>query len=343
VQAILTRLCNGHDLTEAEAEAAMRTLMEGRASPAQVGAFLAALRCKGETVSELLGCARGMRAVAVPVRSRHPLLADTCGTGGDGVGTFNISTTAALVVAGAGVPVAKHGNRAASSRSGSADVLEALGVRLDLEPAAVEECLDEVGFAFLFAQRHHPAMRHVAGPRRELGFRTVFNLLGPLSNPAGAQVQLVGVPAPQWVLPMAQVLQRLGTRRALVVHGAGGLDELSLAGANTVADTAAGAEPAVAEWAPEDAGLPRAPVEALRGGASPQENAAITEAILRGERGPRRDVVVFNAAAVLCAAGAAADLRGGVRLAEESLDSGRAWGILRRLVETTTRLATAAG
>ncbi len=344
LQAILSRLSAGHDLTEAEAEEATRTIMEGRATPAQIGAFLAALRCKGETVAEILGCARAMRAFATPVRSRHPLLADTCGTGGDGAGTFNISTTAALVVAAAGVPVAKHGNRAASSRSGSADVLEALGVRVDLEPEAVERCLDELGIAFLFAQRHHPAMRHAAGPRRELGFRTVFNLLGPLSNPAGAHVQVVGVPAPALVLPIAQVLRQLGSRRALVVHGGDGLDELSISGPSRVADTAGtlGGDIRVGELAPEDAGLPRAPREAVRGG-SAAENAEITLAVLRGEEGARRDVVVLNSAAALVAAGAVDGFPAGAAMAAAAIDDGRALQKLRRLAEMTQDLARAAG
>jgi anthranilate phosphoribosyltransferase len=343
LQEYLARLVQRQDLTEAEAEAAMHRIMAGEATPAQVGAFLAALRCKGETVDELLGAARAMRAFAAVVPHHQPLVVDTCGTGGDGRGTFNISTTAALVVAAAGVPVAKHGNRAASSRSGSADVLEALGVRVDLPPEAAGACLDEVGIAFLFAPRHHPAMRHAAGPRRELGFRTVFNLLGPLCNPAGAQVQVVGVPAPEWVRPMAEALQRLGARRALVVHGDGGLDELSVSGPTLVADTVGpGAEVVEYRVGPEDAGLDRGPLEALRGG-SPEENAAIALAVLGGEPGPRRAVVVLTAAAALWAAGAAPDLAAAARLAEAVIDDGRALAKLEALRAASQRLGRAAG
>lgn len=327
MQAILGKLAARVDLSAAEAESAMRVIMSGEASPALIGSFLTGLRCKGETVEELLGCASAMRAFALPVRSRHALLVDTCGTGGDGAGTFNISTTAAIVVAAAGVPVAKHGNRAASSRCGSADVLEALGVRVDLTPAEVGACLDELGIGFLFAQTHHPAMRHVGPTRRELGFRTVFNLLGPLCNPAGAQVQLVGVPEERLLAPLAEVLLRLGTRRALLVHGADGLDELTLGGPTRVVDAVGGGSPVVAEVTPESAGLAGAPLAALRGG-SAQENAAITLAVLAGEPGPRQDVVCLNAGAALLAAGAAADLAAGVGRAREAIRDGAALRLL---------------
>lgn len=328
MQAILGKLAARVDLSAAEAESAMRVIMSGEASPALIGSFLTGLRCKGETVEELLGCACAMRAFALPVRSRHALLVDTCGTGGDGAGTFNISTTAAIVVAAAGVPVAKHGNRAASSRCGSADVLEALGVRVDLTPAEVGACLDELGIGFLFAQTHHPAMRHVGPARRELGFRTVFNLLGPLCNPAGAQVQLVGVPEEGLLAPLAEVLLRLGTRRALLVHGADGLDELTLGGPTRVVEAVAGGgSPVVAEVTPESAGLAGAPLGALRGG-SAQENAAITLAVLAGEAGPRQDVVCLNAGAALLAAGAASDLAAGVARAREAIRGGAALRLL---------------
>lgn len=339
MQEFLGKLSAGADLTAEEAEAAMRTIMGGLATPAQIGAFLAALRCKGETVEEIVGCARAMRAFVAPVRSRHGLLLDTCGTGGDGAGTFNISTTAAFVVAGAGLAVAKHGNRAASSRAGSADVLEALGVRVDLDPQAVGRCLDEVGIAFLFAQRHHPAMRHAAQPRRELGFRTIFNLLGPLCNPAGAQVQVIGVPEARLVGPIAEVLRRLGTRRALVVHGSDGLDEITLCGPTQVADTgAAGGRTETYEISPEAAGLMPAGREDLRGG-SAEENAAITLAVLGGAPGPRRDVVCLNAAAALVAAGAAPDFPGGVALARRVIDGGGAMEKLQSLRAFTRRAA----
>ena len=342
MQQFLAKLAGGVDLDAAEAEAATRAIMEGAATPAQIGAFLTALRCKGETVDELLGCARAMRAFATPVHSRHPLLVDTCGTGGDGAGTFNISTTAAFVVAGAGLPVAKHGNRAASSRAGSADVLEALGVRIDLSAEAVGRCLDDVGIAFLFAQRHHGALRHAAGPRRELGFRTVFNLLGPLSNPAGAQVQVVGVPEVRFVLPVARALRLLGTRRAIVVHGTDGLDELTLDGPSLVADTALPGDLELREVRPEDVGLPRAGREGVLGG-SAQDNAAILRAVLGGERGPRRDIVVLNAAAALLAGGLAPDLASGVALAQGVIDSGAAADRLEALRARTQALGEAAG
>ncbi len=342
MQAVLAKLAAGGRLGADEAEGAMRTIMAGEATPAQIGAFAALLRHRGETAEEILGCARAMRARAVLVRTRHPLVADTCGTGGDGAGTFNISTTAAFVVAGAGIPIAKHGGRAASSRAGSADVLEALGVRIDLPADAVGRCLDDVGIAFLFAPAHHGAMRHASGPRRELGFRTIFNLIGPLANPAGAQVQLVGVPEAGFVLPMAAALRALGTRRALVVHGGDGLDELTLDGPSLVADTA-DPDLRAREVRAEDAGLPAAPRSALRGGTA-AENAAITRAVLSGQRGPARDVVCLNAGAALLAAGAAPDLASAVGLAAQVLDDGRAAGRLEALRQRTAALAeTAAG
>jgi anthranilate phosphoribosyltransferase len=340
MRSALAKLAGGSDLEPAEAEEAVRAIMAGEATPAQIGAFLALLRRKGETAEEILGAARAMRAAMTPVRSRHPLVADTCGTGGDGAGTFNISTAAAFVVAGAGVPVAKHGNRAASSRAGSADVVEALGVRVDLPPQELGRCLDELGIAFLFAQAHHGAMRHAAAPRRELGFRTIFNLIGPLANPAGAHVQVVGVPEADLVAKMAAALRALGSRRALVVHGGDGLDEFTLDGPSLVADTAEPGAICVREVRPEDAGLAPAPREALRGG-SAAENAAIVEAVLRGERGPRRDVVCLNAAAALVAAGAAPDLRAGVLLAQAAIDDGRAVGRLQALRAFTARRGAA--
>ncbi len=343
MQTFLAKLSAGAHLTAEEAEEATRSIMAGEATPAQIGGFLAALRCRGETVEEIVGCARAMRAFGTPVRSRRGLLVDTCGTGGDGAGTFNISTTAAFVVAGGGLAVAKHGNRAASSRAGSADVLEALGVRVDLDPAAVGRCLDEVGIAFLFALRHHPAMRHAAQPRRELGFRTIFNLLGPLCNPAGAQVQVIGVPESRLVEPIAEALRRLGTRRALVVHGSDGLDEITLCGPTRVADTGGGtAGPAVYEITPEAAGLERAAPEALRGG-SAEENAAIAQAVLEGAAGPCRDVVCLNAAAAFVAADAVPDMAAGVMLARQAIDDGRALGRLAALRAFTQRAAGAVG
>jgi anthranilate phosphoribosyltransferase len=336
VQDILKKAAAGRHLSEAEAERAMDAIMSGEATQAQIGAFLTALAMKGETPDEIAGCARSMRAHVTRVSSRHPLLVDVVGTGGDGAGTFNISTTAAFVVAGAGLPVAKHGNRAASSRCGSADVLEALGVRLELEAEDLGACLDEVGIAFLFAQRLHRAMRHAAGARSELGFRTVFNILGPLTNPAFAEAQLVGVPQPGLCRILATALAALGSRRALVVHGRG-LDEMTLAGPSLVAD-ARGGHVEEYEVAPEDVGLARCRIEDLRGG-DPAENAALLRAVLSGERGPRRDVVCLNAGAALVAGGAADSIADGVRAAGEIIDSGRARAKLEALVAFTQRIA----
>lgn len=340
MQELLRKLAARQDLTASEAEAAMEAIMSGEATAAQIGAFLALLRSKGETVDEIVGCARAMRSKASQVTTRHALLVDVVGTGGDGAGTFNISTTTAFVVAGGGLAVAKHGNRAMSSRSGSADVLEALGVRIDLDAAAAGRCLDDVGIAFLFAQRLHGAMKHAAGPRRELGFRTVFNLLGPLTNPACAQVEVIGVFERALVEPLARVLQSLGLRRAIAVHGEDGGDELSICGPTHVADAHDGRLD-VYTLAPEDVGLPRGRAEDLRGG-TPAENAEIARRILGGERGPRRDVVLFNAAAAFVAAGAAADYAAGVRLAAEVVDSGRAQDKLRQLVDFTQAVAEVA-
>lgn len=340
MQELLKKLAARQDLTAAEAEAAMDLIMSGAATPAQIGAFLAALRSKGETADEIAGCARAMRAKATRVRSRHALLVDVVGTGGDGAGTFNVSTTAALVVAGAGLAVAKHGNRAMSSRSGAADLLEALGVRIDLDAETLGRCLDEVGIAFLFAQRLHGAMKHAAAPRRELGFRTVFNLLGPLTNPAGAHVQVTGVPDPRLTEVLARVLQTLGSRRAIVVHGGDGIDEFTVTGPTRVADAHDGRLETYT-ITPEDAGLPRSRADELRGG-TPAENAEVTRAILAGRAGPPRDVVLLNAAAALVAAGTVPDYAAGVRLAAEVIDSGRARARLDALVRFTGAAAEVA-
>lgn len=322
---MLAQLMQGRSLSFDEARTAMEAIMEGNATPAQIGSYLTALRMKGESVAEIAGSAAAMRAhvVAVPLTlaADTPLL-DTCGTGGDGKHTFNISTTAAFVVAGAGVKVAKHGNRAASSRSGSADLLLALGARLDLTPQQVAGAIQEVGIGFLYAVHHHPAMRHAIGPRRELGQRTIFNVLGPLTNPAGATHQLLGVYAPELTEPLAQVLHTLGSQAALVVHGADGLDELSTTGPNRVSQLSNGVVHTFT-LDPESLGLPRARLEQLVGG-GPEENAAITRAILSGvERGPRRDVVLLNAAAALCTV--TGDWAVGLAQARQALDNGVAW------------------
>ena len=293
LKALLAHVAQGRSLGESEAEAAFDIIMSGDATPSQMGAFLMALRVRGETVDEITGAARIMRAKAVGIDA-PPGTIDTCGTGGDASGSFNISTASALVVAGCGVPVAKHGNRALSSKSGSADVLTALGVNIDADLTIVRQCLWEVGLGFLMAPRHHSATRHVAPTRVELGTRTIFNLLGPLSSPAMARRQLVGVFAPEWVRPMAEVLGRLGAEHAWVVHG-DGLDELTTTGTTTVAAFADG-KVETFEVAPEDFGLPRARLEDIRGG-EPQHNAELMGDLLGGAEGPLRDVVLLNSGA----------------------------------------------
>jgi anthranilate synthase/phosphoribosyltransferase len=333
IKEAIGKVMSGEDLSGEEAEAVMGQIMAGEATPAQIGAFLTALRLKGETVEEITGCARAMRRSAIPVRPQRRDLMDTCGTGGDKTGTFNISTTAAFVVAGAGLAVAKHGNRSVSSHCGSADVLEALGINLELTPEQVAHCIDEVGIGFLFAPRLHPAMKHAIGPRREMGIRTIFNILGPLTNPAGATRQIMGVYDPSLTSPLAQVLGKLGAQAAFVVHGADGLDELSTTGINRVSHLRDGW---VKDFAldPAELGLPEARLEDLRGGTA-QENAQITQAILAGEHGPRRDVVLLNAAVALVAGGMAGDFEEGLQQAAEAIDSGRAREKLEGLVAFT--------
>ncbi len=335
IREAISKLVDGHDLTEAEAEGVMDQIMDGQATNAQIGAFLTALRIKGETTAEITGCARAMRRKAIPVRPQRTDLVDTCGTGGDRSGTFNISTTVALVVAGAGLGVAKHGNRSVSSHCGSADVLEALGVNLDLTPSEVAECIDRVGIGFLFAPRLHPAMKYAIGPRREMGIRTAFNILGPLTNPAKAPAQLMGVYDAALTEPLAEVLRALGSRAAFVVHGADGLDELSTTGVNKVSAFTDGRVTTFA-LDPRELGLPRARLEDLRGG-SPEENAGITRSILNGEEGPQRDIVLLNAAAALTAGGVAPELQEGLVRAAESIDSGMAKQALEGLVAYSNR------
>ncbi len=330
-RALLGRIAAGERLGEDDAAAAFDAMMSGDATPSQMGGFLMALRVRGETVEEITGAARTMRAKALHVEAPADAI-DTVGTGGDGAGTFNISTAAALVVAGCGVPVAKHGNRNFSSQSGSADVLAALGVNLDAEPALVQRAIVEAGIGFLMAPRYHSATRHVGPTRVELGTRTIFNLLGPLSNPAGARRQLIGVFAPNWVKPLAEVLAKLGSERAWVVHGEG-LDELTTTGSTLVAELKAG-KVTTFEATPEQAGLPRAKLAQLKGG-TPAENAAAMRRLLEGEGGPLRDVVLYNSAAALIIAGRAADLRAGVALAAESIATGNARRSLERLVAIT--------
>ena len=338
----ISQLLEAQPLTEKEAEAVMEQIMGGEATPAQIAGFLVALRIKGETVDEIVGCARAMRRAAVRVPRTRDTVVDTCGTGGDRAGTFNISTTAAFVVAGAGLGVAKHGNRSVSSKSGSADVLEALGVNLDLTPEQIGQAVDEVGIGFLFAPRLHPAMRYAIGPRRELGVRTVFNILGPLTNPAGAEAQLLGVYDPELTESMARVLKGLGSQAACVVHGHGGLDELSTTGPNRISTFGLGASngDVVTETLdPESLGFARVEREALLGG-TPEDNAQITRDILAGtDRGPRRDVVVLNAAAALWAGDAEPDLASGVKSAERSIDTGAALRALEGLIAFSQKAA----
>lgn len=331
--AALETLIAGRALDREAARELMAAVMAGAVPPARLGGLLTALRARGETVEEITGFAEAMREGAVPVRCRREGLVDTCGTGADDSGTFNISTATALVAAGMGIPVAKHGNRAVSSRSGSADVLEALGVNVDLDAARTGALLDELGIAFLFAPRLHPAMRHAGPVRRELGVRTVFNVLGPLTNPAGAELQLLGVFDAALCEPLARVLGRLGSRRAFVVHGAGGLDEVSPLGPTRVAELRRGAVRTFT-FDPAEAGVERCAPADLAGG-SPADNAAIIAGILEGREGPPADAVALNAGFVAVLAGRAPDFRAGVALARATLRSGAALRLLRRLATAT--------
>src|SRR5919204_2096589 len=331
---LLENLIRHEDLTADEAAAAMAAVMEGRAAAAEMAGFLVGLAMKGERPDEIVGLARTMRAHAVRISKRYDAVFDTCGTGGDRSGTFNISTCAALVVAASGVRVAKHGNRSISSRSGSADVFEALGVRVSAPPAVVERCLAEAGIGFFFAQTFHPSMRHAAPTRRELGVRTAFNLLGPLTNPAGATRQLVGVPRPEFTELLARALLLLGSERAWVVHGADGIDELTTTGYTKIAECRAGAVNTF-YLHPADVGLLKAPAGALKGG-SAQENATILERVLGGERGAPRDVVLLNAGAALFIAGEASSVQDGIARAAQAIDGGDARRTLERLAAIST-------
>jgi len=337
---VLTRaidaVCAGDHLTADHASAVLAEIMEGRADPVQTGAFLIALRAKGETVPELVGLARTMRKLAAHVETSRVELVDTAGTGG-GPSTFNVSTTAALVAAGAGCAVAKHGNRSKTSKCGSADLLEALGVRIDLGPDAVARCIEEVGFGFMFAPRHHAAMAHVVPVRRELGVRTIFNFLGPLTNPAGADRQLLGVSDRHYQETIAEALVGLGSERALVVAAEDGVDELSISARTRVIEVADGG---TEEWfvEPGQFGLGEAALEEVAGGA-PEENAAASRAVLEGEEGPRRDLVLLNAGAAIYVGGQADGLEEGVAKAAAAIDSGGAREILDRLVAATADLA----
>jgi anthranilate phosphoribosyltransferase len=326
---LIGKVATGAALSRDEAARAFDQMMSGEATPSQMGALLMALRVRGETVDEITGAVTTMRAKMLRVTA-PPDAIDVVGTGGDASGSFNISTCAALIVAGAGVPVAKHGNRALSSRSGAADVLTALGVNIDLAPDKIAHCISEAGIGFMFAPAHHPAMKNVGSTRVELGTRTIFNLLGPLSNPAGVRRQMVGVFSRQWTEPLAQVLKNLGCDRAWVVHGSDGLDEITTCGPTSVTALEDGKIRSF-EIAPEDVGLARAKVEQLRGGDA-AANAQAVEDVLEGKPSPFRDVALFNAAAALVVAGKAADLKQGLQIATKSLDSGEAEGRLDRLI-----------
>jgi anthranilate phosphoribosyltransferase len=331
IQDALNELLEGRDLGREQAREVMNTIMSGEATPAQIGGFLVALRLKGETAEEITGCAEAMRAHVLPVNAKRDDLVDTAGTGGDGGKTFNISTAAALVAAAAGAGVAKHGNRSVSSQSGSADVLESLGFELELPPERIADSIDELGFGFMFAPTHHPSMKHAAPVRRELAARTVFNVLGPLTNPAGARAQIVGVYSPLLVPVIADVLAALGARRAFVVHGAGGIDELSPTGPNLVYEVVAG-DVRRREIDPLDLGIERCDPEELRGGTA-DENAARIREVFAGGNGGRRSAILLNAAGAIAAAGHADDLREGLAVAREALDSGAAAERLDALVQ----------
>ena len=332
----LNTIATGQSLSTDEARDAFDIVMSGEATPSQIGAFLMGMRVRGETVAEITGAVRTMRAKMLTVEAPAGAI-DIVGTGGDGAGTYNISTCAALVTAACGVPVAKHGNRAASSKAGAADVLMALGVNLETGPDAIAACIDEAGVGFMFAPQHHAAMRHVGPTRVELGTRTIFNLLGPLSNPAGVKRQIVGVFDKAWLQPLAEVLKTLGSEHVWVVHGADGLDELTTTAATHVAELKDGTITCF-EVTPEQAGLPRADLDDIKGGDA-GENAAALTSVLAGEPSAYRDIVLMNCAAALVVAGKAATLAEGSRLAADALDSGRAAACLQKLVEVSNRSA----
>lgn len=331
IREALRKIVTGQHLTETESQGVMTQIMSGAATDAQIGSFITALRMKGETVEEITGFVKVMRDKVTKIACNHPIFVDTCGTGGDLLGTFNISTIAALVVAGAGIPVAKHGNRAVSSKCGSADLLLALGVTIDAEVQIVERCLNEIGIGFLFAPRLHQAMKYAIGPRREIGIRTVFNLLGPLTNPAGAKHQVMGIFSPEWTEPIVQVMKNLGVQSAYVVHGMDGMDEISTTGSTRIAELRNG-KIRTFEMTPEELGLPRRTQEDLKGG-DVQNNVTIARKVLEGEKGAHREIVILNAAAALAAAGKVNRIEDGLELAERSIDSGAARTCLDRLVK----------
>lgn len=333
---LLGKVATGASLSRDEAAYVFDAMMSGGATPSQMGALLMGLRVRGETVEEIAGAVSVMRSKMLPVEAPDEAV-DVVGTGGDASGSYNISTCASFIVAGAGVPVAKHGNRALSSKSGAADVLAALGVRIDLDPAGISRCIAEAGIGFMFAPSHHPAMKHVGPTRMEMGTRTIFNLLGPLSNPAGVKRQMVGVFAKSWIVPLAEVLRSLGSHKAFVVHGSDGLDEITISGGTDIAALEDGRIHTFTVM-PEDVGLKRHPPEAMKGGDA-THNAAALRAVLDGAEGAYRDVALFNAAAALVVAGRAKDLTEGVALARTSLDTGSARARLEHLVAVSEKLA----
>lgn len=325
---LIAKVANGESLNREDARQAFDVLMSGEATPSQIGAFLMALRVRGETVDEIIGAVSSMRSRMLPVTAPNDAI-DIVGTGGDGLGTYNISTLASIIVAGTGVPVAKHGNRALSSKSGTADALSVLGVKLDIEPDLISRCIHEAGLGFMFAQRHHSSMRHVNPSRVELGTRTIFNLLGPLSNPAGAKKQLLGVFSPQWLVPLAEVLRDLGSESVWVVHG-GGLDEITTTGTTHVAALEDG-KIRTFDLTPKDFGVDAAGIDDLKGGDG-VVNAAALRGVLSGRKNPYRDISLCNAAASLVVAGKALTLADGMKLAGSALDDGRAAAALDRLI-----------
>jgi anthranilate phosphoribosyltransferase len=349
IKEMIQKVVKGQDLSEDEMIHVMNEIMEGRATDAQIGAFITALRMKGETIAEITGAAKVMRAKATPIRVQdhavsidrdeinvdQETVVDTCGTGGDGTNTFNVSTTTAFVVAGGGLKVAKHGNRSVSSQCGSADVLGALGVNLDVAPEVVEACIRTIGIGFLYAPKLHGAMKYAIGPRREVGIRSVFNVLGPLTNPAGANVQVLGVYDPGLTSVLAEVLRRLGSTSAMVVFGEGSFDEISIVGPTRVSELRDGA---VKDYRiePEDFGMARADVSNIKGGDAPK-NAAIVREVLGGQPGPKRDMVLLNAGAAFYVAGRATSMDEGIKIAADSIDSGKAAQKLEQLIERTNR------
>lgn len=342
IKEAIRKVVDGFDLKRAEMAACMDEIMTGKATPAQIGSFITALRLKGETVEEITGAAMVMREKAVKIdinkgkrASDHEVMVDTCGTGGSGADTFNISTASAFVVSGAGLRVAKHGNRGVSSQCGSADVMKALGVNIDIDPRKVKECIEKIGIGFLYAPLFHGAMKHAIGPRREIGIRTIFNILGPLTNPAKADCQVLGVYREELTEAMANVLKNLGTKRAFVVHGSDALDEISITGKSKVSELKDGNVRSF-YVKPQDFGMKMAKLRDIKGGSS-EENAGIIRNVLKGEKGPRQDVVLLNASAAVVAGGTAEDFKKGVKIARESIESGKAMERLEKLIEFTNK------